>query len=167
MRKRKILIYLFAGVFSLITCISLIHIINRHNNNRSVAFEVKGDSFQIYKNGQWQNFLIKGVNLGASKPGFFPGEMSITRKEYTRWLKLMGSMNANVIRVYTLLSPDFYQAFFEYNLRTDKPLYLLQGIWIDDNNIANYGQAYSEKLSSDFHTEIMRIIDVIHGNAVL
>ncbi|MRH43354.1 hypothetical protein GH741_11760 [Aquibacillus halophilus] len=52
---------------------------------------------------------IKGVNIGMAKPGHFPGEVAITEEEYYRWFKLIGEMNANTIRVYTIHPPGFYR----------------------------------------------------------
>ncbi|MFL6555040.1 MAG: hypothetical protein ACJ8MO_02850, partial [Bacillus sp. (in: firmicutes)] len=51
-----------------------------------------GDSYiQVQKNGKWENLLIKGVNMGIGKPGYFPGETAITKEEYFRWFKEIGA----------------------------------------------------------------------------
>ncbi|WP_100334015.1 hypothetical protein [Bacillus alkalisoli] len=35
------------------------------------------DYLQMYKDGQWEDFLIKGVNMGIAKPGTWPGDTKI------------------------------------------------------------------------------------------
>src|SRR5699024_9500820 len=77
------------------------------NKNMPYISRVEGKEFQIYKNGKWEKTFLKGVNMGAAKPGSFPGDLDITRDEYLRWFKHIGQMNADVIRVYTTLKPDF------------------------------------------------------------
>ena len=64
-------------------------------------------------------------------------------------------MNANVIRVYTALSPDFYRALYDYNIDNDDPLYLIQGVWMDEEDIETYGDVYAE--NEKIKTEFTRI----------
>lgn len=127
-----------------------------------------GDSFiQIQKDGKWQDILIKGVNMGIGKPGYFPGETAITKDEYFRWFKEIGAMNANAIRVYTLHPPQFYQAFYEYNQIAKKPLYIFHGTWVNEENLIRTQDAYAKVNVEDAQLEIKNMIDIIHGNANL
>jgi hypothetical protein len=122
---------------------------------------------QIQKDGKWQDFLIKGVNMGIGKPGYFPGETAITKDEYLRWFQEIGRMNANAIRVYTLHPPQFYEAFYEYNQMADKPLYLFHGTWVNEENLSQTQDAFAQVNTDDAKTEIKNMIDIIHGNADL
>jgi hypothetical protein len=113
----------------------------------------------------WEDFYLKGVNLGMAIPGKFPAEFSLTFADYLDWLKLIGDMNANVIRTYTILPPEFYVALSYYNLHyDDKPLFIIQGVWIEVPEDEDY---YNPAFTRDFQKEIINMIDVIHGNAVL
>lgn len=113
----------------------------------------------------WEDFFLKGVNLGVAIPGKFPAEFSLTFDEYLEWLNLIGEMNANIIRTYTILPPEFYEAFSYYNLHhNSKPVYLMQGVWIEVPADEDY---YNPGFTRDFQKEIIDAIDVIHGNAVL
>jgi hypothetical protein len=123
--------------------------------------------FYTYKLGKWEKEFIKGVNIGAAKPGAFPGELSITKQEYLRWFKQIGDMNANTIRVYTILKPDFYDALYEYNKNSSKPIYVMHGVWVNEEDIANLQNAYDPKIIGRFKNDIKNTIDIIHGNAVL
>lgn len=129
--------------------------------------KVDNKNFYIYEKGKWQKEFIKGVNIGAAKPGAFPGELAITKEEYLRWFKYIGEMNANSIRVYTILKPEFYEALYEYNKSSDKPIYLFQGVWIDEDNIAKIKNAQDPRIKEAFKEDIKSLIDIIHGNKVL
>jgi peptidoglycan/xylan/chitin deacetylase (PgdA/CDA1 family) len=74
-------------------------------------------------------------------------------------------MNSNTIRIYTILPPEFYEAFAQYNINnSNKPLYILQGVWADETDSNDYfDKNYIEK----FQKEIKDVIDVIHGNTVI
>jgi hypothetical protein len=135
--------------------------------NENVKFNSKTDleSIQILKDGKWDSLLVKGVNIGMGKPGAFPGEAAITKEEYLRWFKLIGSMNANSIRIYTLHPPEFYEAFFEYNQIAETPLYLFHGAWVNEELFVASQDAFSDDVINDFKRELKLMIDIVHGNA--
>lgn len=139
------------------------------NKNMPYISRVEGKEFQIYKNGKWEKTFLKGVNMGAAKPGSFPGDLDITRDEYLRWFKHIGQMNADVIRVYTTLKPDFYDALQLYNKTSKKPLYLIQGVWVKEEDTAELNDAYkdNERILNSFIKDGSDLVDVLHGNANL
>jgi hypothetical protein len=116
-------------------------------------------------NPRWEPLLVKGVNMGVALPGKFPSEFAMTREEYMNWFISIGKMNANAIRTYTILPPEFYEAFARYNIQyQDKPLYLFHGAWAPIPKNHDYrGAAYTRA----FKKEIMDVIDVLNGSAVL
>ncbi|MCT2534889.1 hypothetical protein NC661_03880 [Aquibacillus koreensis] len=120
---------------------------------------------QVYKNGEWQDILVKGVNMGIAKPGAFPGETKITRAEYARWFEQISEMNANAIRVYTIHPPGFYQALYEHNQNSENPLYLFHGVWVNEEILVEKQNAYDPEVTEEFKAEIKRIIDIVNGNA--
>lgn len=134
-------------------------------------FRTDGDYFKILDYGHqktdrhWKTFLMKGVNMGVALPGYFPAEFSMTYEQYMDWLIKIGKMNSNVLRIYTILPPEFYEAFAQYNLHhQDKPLYLLHGVWAKvPPNHDYFDPAYTR----EFKEEIIDVIDVLHGNTVL
>ena len=81
----------------------------------SYMSKVDNKSFYIDRYGKWEKSFVKGVNIGAAKPGAFPGELAITKADYLRWFKEISAMNSDTIRVYTILTPEFYDALYEYN----------------------------------------------------
>ncbi|WP_307550772.1 hypothetical protein [Paenibacillus sp. V4I5] len=128
-----------------------------------VPAKVGGSYIQINHNGEWQDMMIKGVNLGATKPGLFPGEMGIAKADYLRWFKQMGDMNVNSIRIYTLHPPAFYEALLEYNSKANQPIYLFHGIWVDEEDMVASKDVFIGNTADDFKKDMQNIVDVIHG----
>ncbi len=127
----------------------------------AAEFRAHGDYFEINRGDGWQKFIVNGVDLAVAKPGYYPGDLAAQRDDYDRWLAGIAEMGANVIRVYTLHYPVFYQAFRDWNLNhPDKPLYLLHGIWLDERTDGDY-MTDSTVL---FEEEIRLDVDAIHGN---
>lgn len=114
---------------------------------------------------EWNRYFLKGVNMGVALPGNYPSEFSATYDIYLNWFNKIAEMNSNTIRIYTVLPPEFYEAFAQYNINhSNKPLYILQGVWADETDSNDYfDKNYVEK----FQKEIKDVIDVIHGNTVI
>ena len=136
-------------------------------DNVQINSKTNNEYLEVKKNGHWQKILIKGVNMGISKPGVFPGETAITKDEYLRWFKQIGAMHANAIRVYTLHPPAFYEAFYEYNQMAKEPLYLFHGAWVNEETFVDKQDAYHKEVVEDFQKELKNMIDIVHGNADL
>jgi hypothetical protein len=137
------------------------------DNDLQIVGQVGEDYIQVYEEGKWKDFLIKGVNLGMGKPGKWPGEGAITKSEYRRWFEQIGEMNANAIRVYTIHPPAFYEALLEYNLRAREPIYLFHGVWVNEEKFVKSQDVYDEEISMEFTNEIQRAVDVVHGNITI
>jgi hypothetical protein len=69
-------------------------------------------------------------------PGHFPGEFFQTKQQYSRWFQQMKDMNCRLLRVYTIMEPEFYQALLEFNQNQAEPLWLVQGIWSPEEELA-------------------------------
>lgn len=81
-----------------------------------MKFKTEGTSFLVYEEEEvWKEIFVKGVNLGATVPGHYPGELPATEADYLRWFKQIDEMGANVIRVYTVHNPVFYTSLVKYN----------------------------------------------------
>ncbi|WP_394282181.1 hypothetical protein [Corynebacterium sp.] len=104
-----------------------------------------------------------------AKPGYFPGEAAITEDEYYQWFRDIGEMNANTIRVYTLHPPGFYRALAKYNAEADEAdkLYVLHGVWINEEWITGDADAFHEDAVQGFQQEIQHVVDALHGNALV
>ena len=136
---------------------------------KPTEYFMKVDGEEIYmKNGDtFTPYEIRGVNLGSGLPGEWATSFAINKETYLRWFGYIQEMGANTIRVYTIQSDTFYDAFYEYNKDNKNPLYILHGVWVNDYVLNSHRDAYSKDFYDTFleHSKIM--VDVIHGNRKL
>ncbi len=120
--------------------------------------------FQVYGEEGWADLIVKGVNIGTSLPGRWYTEFPADRTLYRSWLEDVAALNANTVRIYTLLDPAFYAVLAEYNAEPgNSPIYLFQEIWPDD---AVPGlNFYDDEYVLEYKEEIKLVIDALHGNA--
>jgi hypothetical protein len=126
-------------------------------------FRTNGDFFEIDTGNGWEHFYARGANLSVATPGKFPGELNNddgSYDDYYRWLRMLSEMNANVVRIYTLHYPVFYQALDDWNSQhPGHEVYLVQGIWLDELEGGDYMSDATEQLDE----EIRYVIDAVHG----
>ena len=113
--------------------------------------------------GGWRPFYVKGMNLGAALPGRYPAEFP-DRATYDGWLREMAELSINAVRVYTIHPPQFYEALRDHNLRSDKPIWLIHGVWAElparhDFQDPAWKAAWFEDMSN--------VVQVLHGRARL
>lgn len=117
--------------------------------------------------GEYSEAFLNGIDIGAAKAGYFPGEFGIEKQDYLRWFKQISDMNIHVIRVYVTQMPCFYEALLEYNRKAREPLYLMHGVYVNESMVVDYNDAYGGEgaLKELFENDIRNATDVIHGNA--
>lgn len=120
--------------------------------------------FQVYGETGWTDLTVKGVNIGTSLPGRWYTEFPANRALYRAWLEDIAALNANTVRIYTLLDPSFYAVLAEYNAEPQNdPIYLFQEIWPDDEVPGlNF---YDEQYVLEYKEEIKLVIGALHGSA--
>lgn len=136
------------------------------SNGVRVSARTSGTSFQVLKNGEWVDFFSKGINIGSTLPGKWFTEFTYDETPYLKWFELIGDMQANSIRVYTLMPPQFYSALVAYNQKhPDAILWLYQEIWPDENPEGDdYLQA---AYNTGYQTEIRGDVDAMHGQITI
>ena len=109
------------------------------------------------------------MDIGLGAPGAFPGEFVIDYDTYFDWLTQIGDMGSNVVRVYTPQAPAFYHALYDYNRVAATPIYLLQGIYMDESDVAKYGDVFAPEsvTISDMEVDIIDCVNMLHGNAII
>lgn len=129
----------------------------------------KDTHFELYQNGQWESVFLTGVNVGATSPGLFPGDLTVSYEEYYRWFEAIRAMNVNSIRVYTILRPQFYNALLDFNKQAESPLWLFQGVWMNEADIQSLGDVYAQngKIAAEFIADSKSAVDIVHGNTTL
>ena len=121
-------------------------------------------TLELYSQGAWKPYFVYGMNLGIAMPGRWFTEFPQDKSLYYRWMEQMGELGVNTVRIYTLLDPQFYQAFALYNrMHPQKPLFLLQEVWPEEEPP---GHAYLQPAyQKAFEEEIINVVDAIHGKA--
>lgn len=120
--------------------------------------------FEVYDGEGWSGFMIKGVNVGTSLPGRWYTQFPADRELYRSWLEEIAALNANTVRLYTLLDPAFYNVLAEYNSEPgNETIWLIQEIWPHDDvpDLNFYDADYLEA----YLAEIELVIDAMRGNA--
>lgn len=79
----------------------------------STFMKTDEDTIYMKRDGVYEPFEIRGVNLGVGIPGHFATDYAIYKETYLRWFQWIQELGANTIRVYTILHDDFYNAFYE------------------------------------------------------
>lgn len=128
-------------------------------------FAVSGEYLAIRQpGGELEPIFVKGMNLGVGIPGTYPGQLALDRDTYLRWFAQMEEIGVNTVRIYTLHHPVFYESLFEFNnLRPYRPLYVLHGAWLDEENPTGGIDLYD--YTEQFDVGIEEVIDAVHGNA--
>ena len=136
-------------------------------NELVLSTRINGKDFEVLTEDGWQILDVVGVNMGMARPGSWPGEAAISLDEYTRWIKQIHDMGANVIRVYTIHPPEFYQALWQHNQNSDTPMFIMHGVWAEEEQLETELDAYTPEIIDTFEAEIRDVVDVIHGQAEL
>ncbi|TDF93854.1 hypothetical protein [Paenibacillus piri] len=129
---------------------------------------VQDGRLAVYDGSAWKPQFWSGVNLGATTPGHAPGELSPSKDDYLRWFAQMKAMNVNVLRVYTILPPYFYEALAEFNSGQKQPLYFFQGVWSPDEELMDKDgrprDAWADQAVKVFQNEIRDVVKAVHGD---
>ncbi len=123
----------------------------------------QGKYFQVHTADGWQKFVVKGVNVGIALPGKWFSEFPASEKLYNDWFEKIAAMNANTIRVYTLLDPIFYRTLARFNSSSGRKLMLLQEIWPPDEVPGD--NLYDPAYNKDYRAELATDIEALLGRA--
>lgn len=127
-----------------------------------MPFSVNNDYLTVWNGETYEPFFIKGINLGVARPGTYPGEMDATAEQYRQWFGEIREAGFNVIRIYTLHRPQFYDELLAYNTANpQQPIFFFQGVWLNEEL-----QGYTNDLvfmTDTFKAEIRENIDCVHG----
>lgn len=121
-------------------------------------------TIQIDRGNGWEDFEIRGVDMGCGIPGHFATDYAIDKETYLRWFGQIKEMGANTIRVYILQNTAFYEAFYDFNKDNPDPLYLIHGVWINDYAQNSHMDAFDDEYQKTLIEDCKTMVDVIHGH---
>lgn len=129
--------------------------------------KTEGTKIMLDRGDGYEEFEIRGVNMGSGIPGEWSTDFAIDKKTYLRWFGQIKEMGANCVRIYTVQNENFYEAFYEYNKDNPDPLYLIHGVWVNDYIQNSRRDAYDDEFYNTFLDDCKTVVDVIHGTKKL
>lgn len=128
-----------------------------------IFVKTEDEKILIKQNGEFTEFEIRGVNVGSSIPGQWSSDYAIDEETYLRWFEQISNMGTNTVRVYGVQSEAFYKAFYSYNQDNKKPLYLLQGVIVNDYMQYSHRDAFDDNIAQKLVDNCLTAVDVVHG----
>lgn len=125
--------------------------------------KTQDDRILLNRGEGFREFEIKGVDMGSGIAGEWSTDFAVDKDTYMRWFKSIQDMGANTVRIYTVQSQHFYEAFYEYNRYNPDPLYLLHGVWVNDYIQNSHRDAYDRDFYDEFLKNCKTMVDVVHG----
>ncbi len=131
--------------------------------DNDIPFSTDTNHITIWNGNDYVPVFLKGINLGVSVPGTYPGELAATRQQYWQWFEMIKTAGFNNLKVYTLHYPRFYQVLDSFNTQNQQnPLLVFQGIWLDEQ-IEGYNNDLFY-LTDTFDVQINEVVNCIHGD---
>ena len=137
------------------------------DNHVNTFVRTENKEILIKDKDKWKPFEVRGMDMGSGIPGEWSTDYAITKETYLRWFQLIQEAGANTLRVYSVQNPSFYKAFYEYNSQHEEPLYLLQGIWVNDYIQNSRVDAYADSFAGKLLDNCLVTVDVIHGKRLI
>lgn len=134
--------------------------------NVKALFKAEEKGFKIFKAKSWQDFEIKGTELTAFTPGYTRQSDYLNKEEFQFWLQQIQALKVNVLYVPYLQTNAFYEEIYKFNINNPNPLFILQGIPIDENLIRSSYDAFDYKLNSSIKKDIKTTVDALHGRGI-
>ena len=130
-------------------------------------FRAVGDYFYRDTGDEWRFVYLKGVNIGLTEATTDLNNPNVSYDTYREWINMIAEMNANTVRVFTVMPPQFYAALYDHNASAESPLYLIQGIWFNENYMYECDDAFSDngKITEAFIRAARETADIVHGNS--
>jgi hypothetical protein len=133
---------------------------------KSQFFKTNNISFLHNINNNWIDFgKFAAINLGVTKPGYEPGNVILRREDYLRRFKRAEVLGVNVIRVYALLHPEFYDTLLEWNENNNHKIYVLHGTAIPEYEMEGLEPETKECVFKDINNVCIQGADVYDPNS--
>ena len=110
-----------------------------------------------------ENFTIKGVRIAGSIPGVYITQNGVSYKTYYTWFEQISDMGANTVYIDTIFSKNFYNAFYDYNKKHDKKLYLIHAVDLKMDATNSSKDGFSDEIKGKLISRAQDVVDVVHG----
>lgn len=129
----------------------------------NVNFQIDGKNIVRIEKNRKEKFIVKGVDVDSFIPGHHQNDFAANKSMYENWFRKISDMGANTIRVVTIMDADFYNALYDFNKNSENPLYLIQGIRVDDYILNSSKDALDKKFLGRLMSDARGAVDCIHG----
>ncbi len=136
---------------------------DKENGEVNTEFRAEGSSFYAVSGGKEEPLVLRGVQMSSAVPGHHLSDYAAEESDYLRWIENASDMGANLIHVTGIMDEDFYNAVCEFNTDRADPVYIMQGILLDDETANAEGSAYSNGIMDELIQNGKDAVDVIHG----
>ena len=90
---------------------------------------MEGEQLCIWRKTSFDCRFFTAVNLGLSIPGYFPGDLAMSKSDIINAFKYAIQLGVDAVRLYTIWPPMFYETLIEFNSGHSEPLMIIQGIY--------------------------------------
>lgn len=167
---KKFLIILFTLIFSLVLFDFLYYRVGLYipgGKDIEVISYTNNKEMLIKTGNEYENVVVKGVNLGGFIPNSYVTDYSIDYDKYYEWLESIYEMGSNTIRLDTIFNDEFYNAFYDFNENHERHLYLIQGINLDTYALNSHINGFDKEYYGELITQAENAVDVVHGRKKL
>lgn len=158
-----------AVIFALAACLlsavfsGELYLPSEHATDPDVAFRAAGDHIEVKRDGRFEKIELRGVDVSSSIPGHAPTEFAVDAGTWRRWFGQLLDMGANCLRTRRVEAPSFYAALRAFNEGREHPLYLLQGITVDDYDQNSHVDAFDDAFLGALEDHARLAVDAVHG----
>ena len=161
--RNTFFVSIFASVISLGLWLIPAHLSAQNTDKHQFPFSTDSTHITVWNGEYYSPLFIKGVNLGVSVPGTFPGQLAATREQYAVWFQQIRDAGFNTIRAYTLHFPRFYEELEKFNrANPNHPIYVFHGVWLEEE-LPGYDEDLFS-LTETFDQETEDNVRSIHGD---
>ncbi len=126
-----------------------------------VPVRARNERFEIHGTRGWWPLFVKGVELAPVLPGQPPGAFADDSAGYAGWLDGIADLNANAVRVATLLPPSFYRALGAWNAaHPERALWLIQGLEAPSPPAGDFADPH---WTAVLRSDAREVLDAVHG----
>lgn len=134
-------------------------------NGINVNFFAKDGKFFAGGGEKMTSEFLKGVNIGLTEPLTDLSAPDTDYDTYYGWLTQISEMGANTVKVFSEMPVSFYHALYDFNSESKSPLYLLHGIWFNEDYMYTCADAFDDDgaIIGAFCKAAKETADIVHG----
>lgn len=132
-----------------------------------VSFKTKEKEYYFLGDEGYEPLEIRGIHVAQARAFESPMDFQIDEETYYRWFQEIQAVGANTVKINMVYNDDFYNALHRFNEDHEEPLYLLQGIRVEEDAVEKQRDAFSPEFREALLKEGKKAVDVVHGRRIL